>query len=466
MRKTVCSILIFLIAVDDDLATAAAQDSVPPNIIFLLIDDLGFGDLSCYSDDTLCTTPHIDRLANDGIRFTQFYVNSPICSASRSAFLTGRYPPRNGIHGHLNSRRGNAALGQDDFLSPQSPSLPRILQQAGYATGHFGKWHLGGGRDVDDAPRPAEYGFAESLVGAEGLGDRILPNEYGRLSQMSAQLGHGRIRFVELHQVTRMYMNRALTFIKAAQGQPFYVQIWMTDVHTPYHPAPQVLNEINELFPERTEQEQRFIATLRELDRQVGQFADAVDELGLAESTLILLASDNGPDPNAPGSTADFHGGKWSLYEGGIRMPLIARWKNTIPAGHVDRESVLAAIDVLPTLGHLAGASTQGLDLDGIDFSDALVGRSIRRTQPVYWEYGRDAVQPGGRILLPPEHLRSPTLAIRRGRWKLLANADSRNVELYDLVVDHREQNNVVSERPVLAEELRKRLMAWKKTLP
>ena len=144
-----------------------------PNVLFILIDDLGYGDLGCTGGEF--PTPHIDALAGDGIRFTQFYVNSPICSPSRVAFTTGQYPARWGIHSYLNNRRRNMQRGMRDFLDPAAPSVARVFQAAGYATGHFGKWHMGGGRDVDDAPLPSAYGFDASLVSFEGLGNRILP---------------------------------------------------------------------------------------------------------------------------------------------------------------------------------------------------------------------------------------------------------------------------------------------------
>ena len=153
---------------------AAAAQAPRPNFIFVLIDDMGYADLSCYGQKQI-ETPHLDRLAKEGIRFTQFYVNAPICSPSRTAFTTGQYPARWRITSYLASRAENDRRGMAQWLDPKAPTLARTLQQAGYATGHFGKWHMGGQRDVGDAPLITEYGFDQSLTQFEGLGERILP---------------------------------------------------------------------------------------------------------------------------------------------------------------------------------------------------------------------------------------------------------------------------------------------------
>lgn len=153
-------------------ALAASAIAAPPNFVVVFIDDMGFGDLGCFGSDA--ATPNIDRLASEGLRFTQFYVTSPICSPSRCALTTGQYPQRWRITSYLDNRNANARRGMADWLDPAAPSLPRILKAAGYTTGHFGKWHLGGQRDVGDAPSISAYGFDESLTNFEGLGPRLL----------------------------------------------------------------------------------------------------------------------------------------------------------------------------------------------------------------------------------------------------------------------------------------------------
>ncbi|MGD9749014.1 MAG: sulfatase-like hydrolase/transferase, partial [Verrucomicrobiales bacterium] len=195
------------------LTLPAAENRDPsspsrPNIIFIFIDDMGFADPSCFGNP-LVRTPRIDRLADEGLKLMNFYVNSPICSPSRVAVTTGQYPSRWKIHSYLNSRANNAKRGMADYLEAGAPTTARKLQAAGYATAHFGKWHMGGGRDVDDAPLPTEYGFDETCVAFEGLGDRILTDP----KEPSAHLGHGRVSFCEPWEKTSRYTDLAIDFI-------------------------------------------------------------------------------------------------------------------------------------------------------------------------------------------------------------------------------------------------------------
>jgi arylsulfatase A-like enzyme len=446
---------------------AAGQDSAPPrpNVLFILIDDLGYADLSC-TGNTDVATNHIDRLAREGTRFTQFYVAAPICSASRVAFLTGQYPGRQRINSYLASRDHNRRAGQPDWLDPAAPSVARLLQQAGYATGHFGKWHLGGGRDVGDAPLPQAYGFDVSLTSFEGLGDRILPP--GRLSDESAQLGRGNVHRVAKHEMTGLFVDRAIEFIRGRRDRTFYVQLWLDDVHDPHVPAAGDLERF-ERFSSNP-YVQKLYAVLDRTDRELGRLLDVLDADGLAASTLVLLTGDNGPtawpryydeglDP--PGSTGGLRGRKWSLYEGGIRQPLLVRWPGRVPAGVVNETTVLSAVDFLPTLCGLAGIPRPAGDGDGEDLSAVLLGQSRERSQTLFWEYGRDAsyLRPG------LERDRSPNLAIREGRWKLLMNVDGTDVELYDLRQDPYEQQDRIGDHPETAAELSVRLRAWRATL-
>lgn len=432
-----------------------------PNVLFVLIDDLGYGDLSCTGNRHV-VTENVDRMAREGTRFTQFYVASPICSPSRVAFTTGRYPARHGIHSYLASRRQNERRGMVHWLDPSAPSVARAFQNAGYATAHFGKWHMGGGRDVGDAPLPQAYGFEASLVSFEGLGDRILPP--GGLSDQSARLGRGEIRRVEKHEQTGIYVDRAIDFIDRTRDQPFYIHLWLNDVHDAHVPAAEDLARYEHLADDPYHQ--RFCAVLERMDRELGRLFDHIDSAGLAEKTLILITSDNGPtawpryyregfDP--PGSTAGFRGRKWSLYEGGIRMPLIIRRPGHVPAARVDDVTVMAAVDYLPTVCALAGVEPPAAELDGEDMSAAFRGTAVSRAGPIFWEYGRDEsyLQPGA------EQDRSPGLAVRDGRWKLLMNADGAQVELYDFDAETAESLNVAERHPDVAERLAAELLSW-----
>ena len=453
------SLLWFLLAV----SLPAAQR---PNIIFIFIDDMGYGDLSC-TGNTDVQTANIDRLAREGTRFTQFYVNSPICSPSRVACTTGQFPARHLINSYLNSRAKNRARGMANFLDPKAPAIARAFKSAGYATAHFGKWHMGGGRDVDDAPLPQAYGFDESLVSFEGLGDRILPP--GGLSEASAKLGHGKIRRVEKHEQTGIYVDRAIDFIKHHRRDSFYLHLWLNDVHDAFKPREDYLKKF-EKFSDRPEL-QRMYAVLKHMDDELGRLIEQVDRLGLANNTMFVVTSDNGPTAwpryrrqghEPPGSTDGMRGRKWSLYEGGIRMPLIVRWPGHVPAGRVDDQTVVAAVDFFPTFSKMAGVKTPTAKFDGVDMSGAFRGKTIERKKALFWEYGRQS------SYLRPAHPmdRSPNLALREGDWKLLINDYGTRTELYDLSKSEREYNNVAGKHPHLTKRLSHKLLAWRKSLP
>ncbi len=446
-------------------AAALAAPSERPNIIIVFADDLGYGDLGCYGGEI--PTPNLDRLASEGVRFTQGYVASPICSPSRVGLNTGQCPARHLIFSYLNTRAQHRQLGMRDYLDPNVPTIARTLQQAGYATAHFGKWHMGGGRDVDDAPHPQAYGFDESLVSFEGLGDRILPP--GKLSDMSEQLGQGKITRVRKDEQTEIYVNRAIDFIRRNARRPFYLHVFPNDVHDPYQPKPELMKKYERYSANKYLQQ--FAATLDEMDRQLGRLFQAVDAAGIGGKTLIVFIGDNGPtawpyyykerlDP--PGSTAGLRGRKWSLYEGGIREPFIVRWKGRAPAGRVDRQTVASSLDLFPTLCGLAGVKAPPVEFDGEDMSGAFLGKPQRRKKDLFWEYGRDAtyLRPG-----KPDDV-SPNLAMRSGDWKVLINDDGSSLELYDLGRSPVERTNLAAQEPVVAKKLADRLMAWRKSLP
>ncbi len=445
---------------------AAVCAAERPNIIFVFIDDMGYGDLSCYGNKDIQTV-NIDRLAAEGVRFEQYYVASPICSPSRVGITTGQYPARHLIHSYLNSRERNRERGMRDFLDPEAPAVARIFRNAGYATAHFGKWHMGGGRDVDDAPLPRAYGFDESLVSFEGLGDRILPP--GGLSEQSRALGRGTIRDVAKHEMTEIYVDRAIDFIERNQDKSFYLHVWLNDVHDRFFPKPELLAKF-ERFAANPYRQQYF-AVIDEMDRQLGRLFRKVDELGLGEETLLVLASDNGPtawkryydegfDP--PGKTNGLRGRKWSLYEGGIREPLIVRWTGNVPSGRTNSTTVVNSVDLLPTFCSLAGLPVPDTGLDGVDMSAAFRGERPTRTQPLFWEYGRDPsyLRPG------LESDRSPALAVRDGNWKLLMNTDGSGVELYDFSGGSEETHNLAEQRPGIASRLRASLLRWWQSIP
>ena len=459
MKRAPC-IVALLIALFTR-AHVQAEDR-PPNILVLFIDDMGYADPSCFGNP-LVKTPAIDALAADGIRLTNFYVNSPICSASRTALMTGQYPQRWRIHSYLESRRRNIERKMAHFLDPRAPTLARILKSGGYRTAHFGKWHLGGGRDIGEAPLPSEYGFDESYVSFEGLGDRVLWDTAER-PNASRKLGRGKIDRAPKHRLTEIYVDKAIRFIERDPTRPFYVRVFPNDVHDAHRPA----DGRAEKWKNATKNpfERKFFAVLEELDRQIGRLIAHLDERGLSDDTLVIFTSDNGPtdwpsyykkgyDP--PGFTGPFFGRKWSLYEGGIRMPFIAKWPRRIAAGSLDETSVVAAIDLLPTICALSGQELpEGVSFDGVDRSEVLRGKPSPRPRPLFWEYGTlGSIQPG-----KAEH-RSPSLAVRDGEWKLLVQPDGSRAQLFHLGRDPGERSNLASTEADRTQRLSRDLRSW-----
>ncbi|MDG2222374.1 MAG: sulfatase-like hydrolase/transferase, partial [Rubripirellula sp.] len=386
-----------------------------PNIITVFIDDMGWSDLSCFGGKGT-TTENIDRLASEGLRFTNFYVNSPICSPSRVALTTGQYPQRHRITSYLANRRQNRSRGMAQWLDAKSPTLARSLQQAGYATGHFGKWHMGGQRDVGNAPLIRDYGFDRSLTNFEGLGPRILPlkDAYDGKSPKkhdlgSAALGRGTIRWEDRSKITTAFVDETLEFIDHAQvtGQPFFVNVWPDDVHSPFFPPKVLRSETDE------SKRELYYAVLDAMDQQLGKLFDRVrEDPTLRENTLILVMSDNGHEDGA-GSSDPLRGSKSLLYEGGIRSPLIV-WGPAFLAekmpGVTNSESILCALDINRSLYSFAGINPDdGVQLDGQDVMPTLLGESmVGRREPIFWRRPPDRPGTAGED--------NPDLAVRDGR--------------------------------------------------
>lgn len=447
----------FLLAL---VIAAEAQKQTKPNVIIIFIDDMGYGDLTCYGN-TQINTKNIDALAKEGTKFTQFYVNSPVCSPSRVAMLTGQYPARHQFYTYLAERKKNAENKMPDFLPSSVPTLAKMLHANGYATAHIGKWHLGGGRDVDDAPIPTEYGFDKSFTSFEGLGDRTLHLD-DDLNKQSAELGRGKIIEAPQHKQTELYVDSILAFVKRTNNKPYFINFWANDVHDFYHPAEGTEKKFLSVTDDV--EQQKFLATLQELDIQIGRLMNELKKMDKLKNTIIIFTSDNGPTDwpryyknggQPPCSAGDLHGRKWSLYEGGIRVPFITVWPGKIPAGKVNKESVMSVVDLVPTIAGLTKTKLPaGYKSDGADESMTLGGTGKKTLKDIYWYYNNNPL-PGKK-----ENI-SPTLALRSGKWKLLMEPDGTNKQLYNLDTDHRETKNLVADQKKISEQLTAKLKNW-----
>ncbi|RPD41673.1 N-acetylgalactosamine-6-sulfatase [Chitinophaga barathri] len=430
-----------------------ASKEPPPNIIFILTDDMGFSDIGCFGGQFV-PTPNIDRLAKNGRKFTQYYSAAPICSPSRAGLLTGMYPGRWNFSTYLDNKKHNRNAQQADFLDPAAPSIARFFKKAGYATGHFGKWHMGGGRDVKNAPGFEQYGFDEHASTYESpQPDPFLTATDWIWSDKDS---------IKRWDRTKYFVDKTLDFLGRHKGQPCFINLWPDDVHTPWVPRKDPEN--TGTYPANRDGQAAFTLVLKEYDAQIGRLLDGLKKLGIEENTIIIFTSDNGPLPTFNGSRATgLRGSKLSLYEGGVCMPFIISWPGHIPAGSIDSSSAVSALDMIPSLARLGSISLpKDYPGDGIDRSKVLLGKPAKRNKVIYWEYGRNNIA----FAYPKGNNKSPNLAVRSGDWKLLMNSDSTDIQLYNIKKDPSETNDIKDREPAIARNLKDQLLQWWGSLP
>jgi N-acetylgalactosamine-6-sulfatase len=431
--------------------------SQPPNILLILCDDMGWRDLSCFGN-TRIATPGVDRLAAEGMKLSRFYAACPVCTPTRISILTGKYPLRYDVH--------LAFRDLGEFL-PLDTTLPKLLKAASYRTAHLGKWHLGGVRLKDCAqrdrvPGPREHGFDHYLTQIEEQplrGDMIKQKTLYRkggtcLLRDDRRVGEDDPYFA-MH-FTDILGAEAIRVIRQARDdrRPFFVNLWFMDPHTPYEPAPEPHWSQTAALG-ITEDQHRFRSMVARMDDQVGRILTALDELKLAENTLVLFSSDNGGAYEA--NIGDLKGGKTDLHEGGIRVPFLARWPGRIPAG-TESSALAVSTDILPTCCAAAGVALPDSErFDGRNLLPLLTGTTPALDRgTVFWQID----------FMPVIQRHEPkpkpyaTAAARRGRWKLLA-FDEKPVELFDVEADPREQINRITEEPEVVESLRRELADW-----
>ena len=440
-----------------------------PNIIFILTDDQGYGDMSIVGHPYM-KTPNIDRLAIEGTQFTQFYVNATVCAPSRVALMTGQFPARHNVHHIYLSNDFNRDHGVPGYLDRDVLTVADIMKEAGYVTGHIGKWHLSG--RVQDYPKPFEYGFDFDMI-THGAGQHPV--------------------YAERHTSTEHFVNESshwimedgIEFIEKNRdsAKPFYLNLWSLVPHGLLNPTTEELAVYEGLeanpddfsswmqdyagnAKDLNAQMKVYCASMTSLDAAIGKLLDYLDKTGLAENTLIFFTSDNGPEDyhvgdclNAGvGSSDVFRGRKRSVYEGGVRVPAIVRWPGHVPSGKVSN-TVWSGVDWLPTLANITGIELpEEFSPDGEVVTDIFLGSEREHIKPLFWEWKYEIF--GNQQYNPPQ------LAVRKGDWKFLCNPDGSSAELYDLKNDPVEKTNVVAQETDISEELKELLLEWKTTIP
>jgi arylsulfatase A-like enzyme len=436
---------------------AAAQSQAAerlPNVVLILADDMGYGDLGCYGHP-YARTPAIDHLAREGTAMRNFHVTGVTCCPSRTGFMTSKFP--------ATYREYPASHGFGNRVT-----VTELLKKAGYTTGHFGKWHIG------PTEKPGTYGIDSMSDPERAAGRRVDPR--GRDAGI---------------------YDDAIKFVEANKDRPFYMNVWDHIPHFPVNPPDEYVAKFKDLKVKEsdfaptmrekfelvkkaggdvTDRMRNYLADLLSLDDCVGRLMKTIDELGLRDSTIVVFSSDQGAAPLRPPGEAKakkataeradlrlnmmgycgvFRGGKHNMYEGGVRVPFLIRWPGHVPAGRVDEKALTCGIDWLPTLCSIAGVKIDARDYDGEDVSAVWLGKSQQRSKPLFWKVNNV----------------NSEIAMLDGNWKLLLAGNRRGkiqdgVELYDLAADPGETTNLATKKPDIAKRLTERLQAWNATLP
>jgi len=433
----------------------------PPNIIYILADDLGYGDLGCYGQKTLYT-PNIDQMAKEGIRFTQHYAGSPVCAPSRASLMTGRDPGHCWVRG--NYETGPHGFGGELELRTEDVTLAEILKRAGYQTAVVGKWGLGMNGTTGEPNRKGfdySYGFLNQAHAHDQFPDYLYRN--GEKVTVPKNLQQKRGYFSN-----DIFTDDAIRFINEKNKSPFFLYLAYVTPHAEMLvPEDSIFNRFKGTFKEtpfvmngqgsngtdpfgayhsQPYPEAAFATMITRIDKDVQRVLDKLKELGLDKNTLVIFTSDNGPhkeggnDPYYFNSNGSQRGIKRDLYEGGIRVPFIARWPAVIKLGMVS-DHISAFWDILPTFAELANVSVSDVPTEGISLMPTLTGNSDKqKNHPwLYWEFHENKYS---------------DQAVRNGKWKAVRHDPDGKIELYDLEIDPAEKNNIADNNPEIIQKM------------
>ena len=461
LRYRIATLLLFVLTLNLSLHSKkraySAENRRGPNVVLIVIDDLGWADLGCYGS-RFHKTPHLDRMAAEGMRFTQAYAACPVCSPTRAAIMTGRYPQRMGITtwlpGHPDKNEHRLLQPQvNRQLSADEITIAEVLKGAGYSSASIGKWHLGG-----EGSSPTDHGF-DVNIGGDHAG-----SPYSYFSPYKNKAGKtipGLEQSSEGEYLTDRLAAEAERFIDAHREKPFFLYLPHYAVHTPLT-AKKELQQKYGAMPGQANGSQInpiYAAMMESMDDAVGRVLRKLDDLKLSDSTLVIFTSDNGGLCNGngqiipPTSNSPLRDGKSHLYEGGVRVPLIVKWPGVVPPGTTS-DAVVSSIDLFPTIAAACQAATTAA-VDGVNLRPVLEGTGKLQREAIYWHFphynGNAAAKPGA--------------AIRAGDWKLVEFYETGRRELFNLAKDIRESNNLIEQNADIAKDLHARLSAWRETV-
>jgi len=463
LKKLTCVFLVWaaIASCTEALFAQGEKEIDRPNIILLLADDLGYRDISCFGSPAV-KTPQLDKLASQGMKFNKFYAASAVCSPTRASVLTGRYPLRFGISRHFNDR--------NQWLPESATTVAELLRDSGYNTAHLGKWHLGGlhvdkaGKRLTHQPGPGQHGFDfyQTQIEQQPIRrtmdkGRTLFREGGTILLRNDQRVSEDDPFYSKH-LTDANGDMATELIGklSAQDKPFFLNLWWLVPHTPYEPAPEPHWSAT-AAKDISENQHCFRSMVQHMDAKVGQILDKLDELGIADNTIVLFTSDNGAA--FEGDIGDLKGGKTDLHDGGLRVPMIVRWPAAITAG-TTTEAFGHSTDLLPTFCEAAGIELPAeLPLDGLSLLPHFKG-GVAPTEEargtVFWQLNlyrkiqRHYPKPGP----------FATEVAMQGKWKLLAK-NGEAVELFNIQYDPNEEQNVIEDHPEIVGEMSAQIKEW-----
>jgi arylsulfatase A-like enzyme len=429
-----------------------AAEARKPNIVFILADDLGYTDVACFGSKYY-ETPNIDRLAADGMRFTSGYSCGPNCQPTRAALMSGQYGPRTGIYtvGGIDrfdwQSRPLRPVDNVTELPLDKSTVADSLKKAGYATGMFGKWHLGN----DSTHHPSKRGFDEAIE-SSGVHFNFKtnpPTEYPKGQYLADFLTEHAVDFIDRHK-----------------DQPFFLYLPHFGVHAPHEAKKDLIAKFKDKPPAGGHKSPAYAAMIASIDESVGRVVATLDKLGLTENTLVIFSSDNGgvggyesAGVSKGGITdnAPLKGGKGMLYEGGVRVPYIFRWKGKI-AADMKNTTPINSVDLYPTLLEIAGAERpRDYTLDGVSYASLLSGAKTKLDRDdIFWHF------PGYLGAGPGQWRATPGGAVHSGNWKLIEFFEDGKQELYNLQDDIGENHNVAKDNPEKVKELHAKLVAWR----